>query len=131
MIPSPGIQDGIRGLVASAAGRPFPVRGWFDDDVLKVYVRVGQRLVADDIRNGITLATIDVIEPEQGKGHFTGLLAFTEALAAESGLEFVLIESVLNEHLIDFLGRQGYRVYGLPPLPGGLGADYVKLIGAA
>ena len=84
-------------------------RQWLADEHIKIYVRVTKHYLPNgEVVKTIDLASIEVEEEHRGSGVFTKKLEEIELLASERGFT-VYVESILNERLIPFLEKRGYR----------------------
>lgn len=82
---------------------------WMKDSGVQVYGRYARRLVNGEFLAGAVIATISVPEKKQKQGLFADFLRYTEEIvAADPGLNFVIIENPHNPHLWGFLERNGY-----------------------
>lgn len=83
-------------------------RAWFKDSDMKVYVRVGRRMIEGSIRETIDIATIEVFKP--GQGTFTRFLEQVEELAAAGPIHTIYVENVLESRFAEFFRKRGYSV---------------------
>jgi hypothetical protein len=95
----------IRAFNSSAARNT-----WIVHKNIKVYVRKGQRRLPNTTGFQLTfdVANIEVMA-EKGKGVFTEWLGIAEHQARLLGYDAVFVESILEERLIPFLERRGYK----------------------
>ena len=76
-------------------------------DGLEVYLRISHYPYKGRIcKKLVQLASLDADEP--GKGALRRFLPVVEKLAIEADIPLILVENVLNERLIGFLGRAGW-----------------------
>ena len=83
---------------------------------LSVYVRKSRRYLEGRLQDAIDIATANAYP--QGTGLFTAFVEKVEQIAKERDL-IVFVESILNEQLISFFVRRGYKPqFGEACLPG-------------
>lgn len=122
----PNIEEGIRALCSTKIG--FPVkREWLFDDLIKLYVRVGLRIV-NAPGPWLTLATFEVFDEEdRRKGLMRELFDFAEHFVTEHGLiNGIYVESVNAPEILPFLTGRGYTHVAHTGLPDTLLGDYFK-----
>lgn len=85
-------------------------RAWISDDhdIVRVYVRIGQRFVDGASLSALTLASIDVDEDFQHQGIFQALLRGMQKHLPDCGAQALFVESVLSEHLPRVLARENF-----------------------
>lgn len=89
------------------------VREWIGDGIISVYVRLGHRVFSQGvIEDSLDIATVDVVESEQRKGHFTRFLDLAERL---NPWPILYIENVHNSVLLPVINRTGFLPH--PHLP--------------
>lgn len=92
------------------------VSQWVYADDGKLFIRLTNRYINNEVIPSIDVANIEIDEEYQGKGLFKELLSEIEIKAEQLG-RCVYVESVLNDMLINVLPRYGYEeVHGsIPP----------------
>lgn len=88
---------------------------WIEEGPLKAYCRyVAHHMINGRIRICFDLATVEVEEKEQRKGHFKNFLQKLEHLVPHP----IRAENVQNEHLVKYLEKQGYeKINDHSPIP--------------
>jgi GNAT superfamily N-acetyltransferase len=99
----------IKKMIEEFGIRLWCSRQWLADDNIKIYVRVTKHYLPDgEVVKTIDLSSIEVEEAHRGRGLFTRKLEEIELLASERGFT-IYVESILNERLIPFFEKRGYR----------------------
>lgn len=92
---------------------------WLQADKMEVYVRKAVHVVQGmKASSCFDIANIQVHPDFQNQGVFSSWLAYVEeALRGNEQFELIFVESILNPHLIQMLGRRGYRQQSDPIMP--------------
>jgi hypothetical protein len=85
-----------------ALGRPASL--WFRFERCEVYLRQGRRLLDGQSIFAVEIANIS--SPVQQRGQFYRLIGL---IAKKSPLDWIIVENVLNEHLVASLRRRGWQ----------------------
>jgi hypothetical protein len=84
---------------------------WTYYSEVELYIRVGANFYDAQTKMlvpAIAVANVVVAERQQRKKYFTNCLAKIEELAKELEFKNVYVEQVHNEHLLNFLLKNGY-----------------------
>ena len=71
-----------------------------------MYLRRGFHYVDDGVRNCLDIANIEAPEGKRGKGGFPMMLMIAAAEAKKVHIEYLFVESVIIESLVEFMRRQ-------------------------
>lgn len=82
---------------------------WIQHSDIRVYIRKGQRRLPTTTGFQVTLDVANIQTKWHGKGIFTTWLTAAEEEAKKLGFDAVFVESILEERLIPFLERRGYK----------------------
>ncbi len=83
---------------------------WIMHGPVKLYIRVGERVVDEKKVKAIDLANFEIVdEKERGKGHFSTLLKLVNDLGKKYSYDGIYVESILNPDLVTILDNKGYR----------------------
>lgn len=105
------LRDFIDALENKTSESYAPSNLWLQDDVMRVYVRKGRRIIyPKKISTTLDIGSVTVEEDEQGKGHWT---TFIKAAHQLHPWEATFVESVLNLDLAASLIRHGW--FSAPP----------------
>lgn len=97
---------------------------WMLTDEFSLYVRAQKRLINREIREVITIASIDVTPAYQRQGLFKQLVARLTEIARDKHMHALVVESVLNPDLSAYLVREGYA----PIHQGELAPSFYRLV---
>lgn len=106
---------GLAGLIARHQERQaeIGVTDWIYTAYGKFYMRISRRLLWADQRGlvwCVDIASVDIDEQFQRQGLFKAALTAIEDHTERAGYDAVMIESVLNENLEQYLiNNRGYR----------------------
>lgn len=84
----------------------FPKNGWFENEKMKVYLRVHKLY---DILT-LDIATIEVFD--RGKGTFSEFLEWSIITARKMGYQRIKIENVLETRFANYFERKGFDKIG-------------------
>lgn len=102
-------ESEVRKMIESHGDRRLGTSAFITDGCLKAYVRITERHLPLPavFTKTIDVASLDVLEPWQGRGHSTKFLEAVENVARQHG-RVVFVECVLNERFAEFLEKRGY-----------------------
>lgn len=105
------IRD-IKRFASGVEGRPIARSLWFENGLLKVYMRAGKLAVVDGtILSGLAISNVIVVRDKR-TGVFSSFLDGIIALAQELEMDIVQVEQVHNEILAAYLECRGFTNYG-------------------
>lgn len=88
----------------------FSVSGWVSHRPINIYVRTQLRRCGTIGMKVITIANIEIAESYQRKGVFKELLENLTTLARLRDYDAVVVESINNPHLKDYLFKVGFEL---------------------
>lgn len=81
---------------------------WMLTDEMGLFIRAQKRWIANQMREVITIASIEVSPQFQRQGLFKELVERLEAVVRDKRMYALVVESVLNPDLFAYLERTGF-----------------------
>lgn len=83
---------------------------WMLSDEMGLYIRAQKRFIDSQMREVITIASIEVSPQFQRQGLFKRLVERLETVVRDRGMYALVVESVLNPDLAAYLERSGFAL---------------------
>lgn len=103
----PKLSSADKELFVDFMRHATPHRQWVKFSFGEVYFRKTRHYIAGNFINTLDIATINVKDTFQGKGHFTSLLNFIESHCLSVG-RTIYIENVQTKRFSEFFSKHGY-----------------------